>query len=93
MSMMVGVRELKQNPSAVLREVKAGETVTVTEHGHPVAKIVPAGLTPLEQAIAAGRVRMPTRSWHDFKAPEPLPDGPSTAEIIADLRGYDSRLY
>lgn len=88
----VGVRELRQNASAVLRDVKAGETVTVTEHGQPVARLVPYRMSPLEQAIANGEVRLPTKPTHSFKVPSPKPDGPSTAEIIADVRGYD-RLY
>jgi prevent-host-death family protein len=37
----IGVRELRQNASEVLREVEAGDTVTVTAAGRPVAKIVP----------------------------------------------------
>jgi prevent-host-death family protein len=37
----IGVRELRQNASGVLREVEAGETTTVTVAGRPVAKIVP----------------------------------------------------
>jgi prevent-host-death family protein len=37
----IGVRELRQNASGVLREVEAGETATVTVAGRPVAKIVP----------------------------------------------------
>ena len=37
----IGVRELRQNASEVLREVEAGETVTVTVASRPVARIVP----------------------------------------------------
>lgn len=37
----IGVRELRQNASEVLREVEAGEIATVTVAGRPVAKIVP----------------------------------------------------
>src|SRR5919204_206209 len=37
----VGVRELKQNASSVIRRVRAGETVEVTDRGVPVALIVP----------------------------------------------------
>jgi prevent-host-death family protein len=37
----IGVRELRQNASEVLREVEAGDTATVTVAGRPVAKIVP----------------------------------------------------
>ena len=37
----VGVRELKANLSAVLRRVKAGTTVVITDRGTPVGRIVP----------------------------------------------------
>ena len=36
----VGVRELRQNASVLLRRVKAGEVIEITEHGKPVAKLV-----------------------------------------------------
>jgi prevent-host-death family protein len=38
----VGVRELRQNLSRYLERVKAGETLTVTEHGHEVARLMPS---------------------------------------------------
>jgi prevent-host-death family protein len=37
----VGVRELRQNASEILREVEAGEPATVTVAGRAVAQIVP----------------------------------------------------
>lgn len=37
----IGVRELRQNASEILREVEVGDTATVTVAGRPVAKIVP----------------------------------------------------
>jgi prevent-host-death family protein len=53
----VGVRELKQNASRVLAAVKTGETVEVTEHGRPVALLVP--VTPrseYERLLDAGDI-------------------------------------
>ncbi len=38
----VGVRELRQNLSKYLTRVKQGETLTVTERGHVVARLVPS---------------------------------------------------
>jgi prevent-host-death family protein len=37
----VGVAELKAGLSAYLARVKAGESVTVTDHGRPIARLVP----------------------------------------------------
>jgi prevent-host-death family protein len=42
-SKTVGVRELRQNLSRYLERVKAGETLTVTERGQEVARLVPSG--------------------------------------------------
>lgn len=36
-----GVREARQNLSALLDEVKRGREVVITEHGRPVARLVP----------------------------------------------------
>ncbi len=48
----VGVRELKSRLSQYLRQVKAGNTVVITERGRQVALIVPAGLS-LEERLRA----------------------------------------
>jgi prevent-host-death family protein len=40
-SRRVGVRELRQNLSVHLRRVMAGETLEVTDRGHPVAVLAP----------------------------------------------------
>ena len=37
----IGVRELRQHASEVLRSVEAGEAATVTVAGRPVAQIIP----------------------------------------------------
>ena len=37
----IGVRELRQSASEILREVEAGHPATVTVAGRPVARLVP----------------------------------------------------
>jgi prevent-host-death family protein len=57
-----GVREARQNLSALLDEVKKGREVVITERGHPVAKLVPAD-RPRGRGVpdlAAFRRTMPT---------------------------------
>ncbi|CAN5464561.1 hypothetical protein BH20ACT19_BH20ACT19_09750 [soil metagenome] len=39
----IGIRELRQNASRYLREVKRGETVEVTERGEPIARLATVG--------------------------------------------------
>jgi prevent-host-death family protein len=46
----VGVRELRQNLSRYLLQVKAGESFAVTERGREVARLTPSG--PVDSPIA-----------------------------------------
>lgn len=66
----VGVRELRQNLSKYLRRVERGETLEVTEHGHPVAVLapLPAG-GPLQRLIDAGKSTRPKAKLTDLPAP------------------------
>jgi prevent-host-death family protein len=92
MGRTVGIRELKQNPSAVLAEVKNGEVVTITERGVPIARIVPAALSPLEEMIASGEVRVPNGKLSealDQITPIPRAPGEKTSQEWLDWsRGY-----
>lgn len=53
----VGVRELRQRASAILRRVAGGETFEVTDRGRPVAILVRAGSSGLARLEAEGLVR------------------------------------
>jgi prevent-host-death family protein len=57
----VGVRELRDNLSRFLAEVKEGKSVVVLDHGHPIGVIKPWTRPddPLEQLIRQGRARRP----------------------------------
>ena len=58
--MDVGVRELKAHLSEYLDRAAAGETITVTDRGRPVAVLAPLPSTvSLDQAIAEGWVTGP----------------------------------
>lgn len=48
----VGVRELRQRASELLRRVRGGETIEITDRGQPVAL-----LTPLPDGGALDRLR------------------------------------
>jgi len=52
----VGVRELRQDASAILRRVKAGEVIEITEHGTPVAQLTPVPESIYESWIAAKEI-------------------------------------
>lgn len=55
------MREARQNLSALLDEVKRGREIVITEHGRPVARLVPIGRARGKVApdFAAIRRRMP----------------------------------
>jgi prevent-host-death family protein len=47
MARTIAHRELRNNSSAILREVIAGEIITITNHGEPVAVLSPISEQPL----------------------------------------------
>jgi prevent-host-death family protein len=84
----VGVRELRQNLSVYLRRVQAGESLEVTEHGHPVARLEPMGeprLSTLQRLLLDGRARPPRRDHRSLPPPLRLP-GRSLSEILREMR-------
>jgi prevent-host-death family protein len=61
--MDVGVRELKAKLSAMLQRAAAGEVITVTDRGRPVATLgPPLGGPDLSAAVEAGWLTPPTSS-------------------------------
>jgi prevent-host-death family protein len=55
MSERVGIRELRQQASAILKRVIRGESIEVTDHGRPIARIVPLRPGALDQMVLEGR--------------------------------------
>jgi prevent-host-death family protein len=88
----VGVRELRQRASELLRLVAAGETVEVTDRGRPVALLSPipdAG--PLERLRAAGEVSAADRDLADLPAPLPLAPGQEPPSVVLERLRADER--
>ena len=84
----VGVRELRQRASELLRLVEQGETVEITDRGRPVAMLtpLPAG-SPLERLRAAGEVDEARGSFNDLPEPLVLPPGTELpSEALERLR-------
>ncbi|WP_202806475.1 type II toxin-antitoxin system Phd/YefM family antitoxin [Kribbella catacumbae] len=81
----VGIRELRDGLSRHLAEVRDGRTITVTDHGKPIARIVPVErLTALERLVAEGRVRRPKRRKRP--APIPTPTDGTVSDLVAEQR-------
>jgi prevent-host-death family protein len=90
----VGVRELRQNLSVYLRRVKAGETLEVTEHGQPVARLepsLPESMSILDRMIAEGRATPAIRNLADLPPPLPARPGKTLTEILLEMREEDDR--
>jgi prevent-host-death family protein len=89
----VGVRELRQNLSVYLDRVKGGETLEVTEHGHPVARLTPnppARLSIVDRLIAEGRIT-PAKGDRRSLPPPPKIPGRPLSEILQAMRDEDDR--
>ena len=93
----VGIRELKQNASAVVARAAAGEALIVTDRGRPVARLLPLERkSRLQELIDAGKITMPEHSMQEYidahtvdgKYVPPIPagDGPSIMEILQEMR-------
>jgi prevent-host-death family protein len=89
MSEEIGIRELKNSASRVVERVEAGEVVTITKRGRPVARMIPPGISPgLAELIAEGRV---TWSGRKVKVPESgiklRGKGKSLSDYVSEDRG------
>ena len=85
----VGVRELRQRASELLRLVEQGETVEITDRGRPVALLgpLPQG-GPLERMRAAGDVTPSTLDLEDLPEPLELPlEAELPSAVLDRLRG------
>lgn len=72
----VGLRELRQNASELVRRVEAGEEITISVSGRPGAVLVPA---------------LPTR-WRAWEEVAELFRGPSDADWAQDRALIDGEI-
>jgi prevent-host-death family protein len=81
----VGIRELRDSLSRHLARVREGESVVVTDHGRPIARIVPYdAASRLEQMIAEGIARPPLRPRAAL--PAPIKAAGIVSDLIAEQR-------
>ncbi len=72
----VGIRELRQRASELLRRVEEGETIEVTDRGRPVAVLSPPPEgSPIERLRALGEIEPATADLDDLPEPLVLPRG------------------
>ena len=84
----VGIRELRQRASELIRRVEAGETVEITDRGRPVAVLVPLpDPGPTGRLRAAGDLVQAESALDDLPEPLALERGQeSPSAVLARLR-------
>ena len=82
----VGIRALKRNASAVVAEAAAGETVTITDRGRPVARMTAIPRSRLRALIDEGRARPARCRVVDLPDPEP---GPDLSRALREMRSHE----
>lgn len=79
-----GIRELKSQLSAYLRQVKAGERIVITERGRPIGRLVPIAQTVEEQLERLSQVGLIAWNGQRLEPLQPLAQVQG-ARTVADL--------
>lgn len=88
----VGVRELRQRASELLRRVEAGEIIEITDRGRPVALLSPTPEgSPYQRMLASGEIQRAAAGFDDLPEPVELeagvePPSGTLARLRADER-------
>jgi prevent-host-death family protein len=88
MARTVGVRELRQNLSRYLADVKDGESFIVTERGREVARLSPSGPpdSAIARLVAERGATMPRGDLLDLLPDGPPAVGPPSEDVLDELR-------
>jgi prevent-host-death family protein len=87
MARTVGIRELKNNASRIIERAEAGEAITVTRRGKPVATIVSSTVSPgMAALIANGTVRPGIRKQRKRNPVKLQGHGKTAAEYVSEGR-------
>lgn len=82
MERTVSHRDLRNNSGALLHAVETGESYTVTNHGKPVARLV-----PIAEAVPDLRLHRPATVRGGFSGLTRHSIATRSAETLDDLRG------
>lgn len=70
----VGIRLLKQNASEAVARAAAGERLTVTDRGRPVALLTPIPTRRLDMLMQSGQARPPRTPGGPSALAQPTPN-------------------
>jgi prevent-host-death family protein len=85
----IGIRELKSKLSECVREVRSGRTIVITDHGQPVARIIPEALSLRERVDAlrkAGAIAWSGRRLRPAKPAGKVRGSKTVADLIVENR-------
>lgn len=82
----IGIRELRDGLSRYLAGVRDGDEIVVTDHGTPIARIIPIGYeSGLEALVRQKLASLPTGPRRPL--PEPIKTNGTVSDLIADSSG------
>jgi prevent-host-death family protein len=83
----VGVRELRQSASRLLDQVKNGASIEITEHGVPIARLIPIAQSLYEEYLESGRIVAARNPNRIFTMPSgKITKGKQLSEILIEER-------
>jgi len=86
----VTIRQLRNDVSRIVRRAQSGEHLIITSNGVAVAEIRPleegSAERTIQQLIAEGKLIAPTNTGKPRRATPVKVDGPSSEDILEDLR-------
>jgi prevent-host-death family protein len=85
--MGAGIRDLRNNLSRYLERVKAGEELTVTEHGRPIARITPIREESRYDALVREGLVTPAPAPRRWRPSTRVRPSAPVSELVAEQRG------
>ncbi len=94
--LQIGIRALKARLSEFVHRAADGETILVTEHGRPVAELVPHRSTELPPRLAElvrrGEVTLATKPPRLPKPRGRMQPGASLSDVVVEERRHERLL-
>ncbi|MDR0592973.1 MAG: type II toxin-antitoxin system prevent-host-death family antitoxin [Bifidobacteriaceae bacterium] len=87
----VGIRALQQNASAVVARAARGETLTITDHGRPVARLTPVRSSVVEQGVLEGWITPGAGGFDDLPPPRPAGRADTSASAVLEQMRAEER--
>lgn len=87
----VGIRELRQRASELVRRVENGESIEITDRGRPVAVLAPLPEDPVGRLRATGDLQAGDGDFDELSEPLPLAAGVEAPSLVLARLRRDER--